>query len=232
MSRLRHACILCALFLLIGTPALADQISIAVPMDSRPSAALLADLARTIARKAGMIPTVIQMRQSGIADALADGRVNAALAEPAAARSGNASNLGPVLQLKLVLLPRASTVLRSIRDLAGKKLAVSRTDASLITTARQLKATPLPAPDTGAAIKLTLAGQADAVLGWERAVLDQMQHNRYPARALGKTIVLASSAPCLLVSRKRPADRARLHDALTHLIRSGELNAEAEKRLK
>jgi len=232
MLRLRTALLLCALLAFLATPAPAGQFTIAVPSDTCPSPALLADLARLLARQAGMTPQVIQMPEAGIAQALDRGAANAALADASLARAAGASNLGQALKLKLVVLPRATTVLRSLRDLAGKTLALPRTDASLLRTAKQLGATPLPTQNTRDAIRLALAGRADAVLGWERVVLAALQKDRYPARALGKPITLAVYAPCLLVAKSGAAQKARLGDVLTNLTRNGALDAEAAKHLQ
>ncbi|MDD3311283.1 transporter substrate-binding domain-containing protein [Pseudodesulfovibrio sp.] len=235
MLRSRTALLLCALLAFLAFPAIpapAGQFTIAVPSDACPSPALLADLARLLLRKAGLTPQVIQMPTAGIGQALANGAAGAALADASLARAAGASNLGPALHLKLVVLPRATTVLRSPRDLGAKTLSLARTDASLLRTARQLGATPLPAQNTGDAIRLALAGRADAVLGWERVVLARLQKNRYPARALGKPITLAAYSPCLLLAKSGAAQRNRLSDALLHLVRSGALDAEASRHLQ
>jgi len=232
MLRLRTAFLVCALLAFLVTPASAGQFIVAVPSDTCPSPALLADLARLLVRQAGMTAQVVQMPEANIAPTLARGAANAALADASLARAAGASNLGPVLKLKLVVLPRASTVLRSVRDLKAKTLSLPRTDASLLRTARQLGATPLPTQNTGDAIRLALAGRADAALGWERVVLARLQKDRYPARALGKPITLAVYAPCLLLAKNSAGLRNRLNDILTSLVRNGDFDDEAAKRLQ
>ncbi|MEF2229377.1 MAG: transporter substrate-binding domain-containing protein [Pseudodesulfovibrio sp.] len=232
MARLRLLPILLGVLLMCASPAPAAGLIVAVPSDGCPSADLLSDLARLVVRKAGLTPQVLRLPLADIPGALGRGQANAALADPSPALRAVADNLGPVVSLKLVLVPRAATVVRSPRDLAGKTLSLYRSDACLSATVRGFGASPLPTPDTGQALRLALAGRADAALGWERTVLAWQQKERYPARALGKPIVLGVHAPCLLLAKGRSADSRRLREALTRLVRSGAVDAEAAKRLQ
>ena len=232
MARLRILAIFFCVLILWPSASPAAGLAVAVPSDGCPSADVLSDLARLILRKAGMTPTVIRMPGADIAGSLSRGSVQAAITEPSAALRPVASNLGPVIELRMVLVPRASTVVRSPRDLAGKTLSAHRTDACLLGVVKQFGATPLPSANTGQALKLALAGRADAALGWERAVLDWQRKDRYPAKALGKQIEIGRYAPCLMLSKSRSDDARLLRDALTRLVRSGAIDDEAAKRLQ
>jgi len=232
MARSRLLPILLGVLLLCSAPALAGRLTVAVPSDGCPSADLMADLARLLVREAGLTPTVLLLPGADIPGALSRGTAHAAMAEPTAQLRPVADNLGAVLSLKMVLVPRATTVVRSPRDLAGKTLSLHRSDSCLMATVRGFGAAPLPTQGTTQALKLALAGRADAVLGWERAVLDSQRRERYPAKALGKAIVIGQHAPCLLLAKGRPDDSRRLREALTRLTRSGAIDDEAAKRLQ
>ena len=216
------ALVLACLLALFAAPAAAEGLRLAVPdlppygEPSPEGAGLFAELARAVAAEAGFEPEVVVLDPEKIVPAMAAGKVEAALLFPGAAIGARAVNLGEILAVDVVAVGRAGTVLRTRRDLAGKRVAVVRScdcDGGL---SRRDGITPLPASNFGRALKLLLAGQVTAAVGPWPAILDSVDRSGRNRRILGKPLVLSRTGAHLFLSSEAatPEYRKRLEAGL------------------
>lgn len=224
--------LVCAL-LLFASPAMAGKLRLAVP-DLPPygkscaegPGGLFAELGRAVAEAAGLEPEIIVLDMERIAPAMAAGKVEAALLFPGPDIGALAENLGRVVAVDIVAVGRAGTVLRTRRDLAGKRVAVVRACRCDGGLSRRDGVTPLPATDFSRALKLLLAGQVGAAVGPRSAILAAVDSANRTRRILGKPLVLSRTGAHLFLSSREasPEMRQRLAKALTRLREKGTLD--------
>ncbi len=229
--------LLAALFcflMLLAAPALAGSLRIAVPslppygyLEGQQPTGLFFDLISAIAKRADFEPDNAILPPDRIVAAMASGKVEAAIMFPDLGIGSVAENLGEVLSMETVVLGRAGTVLRSRKDLPGKRLAMVRDSGCNGGLSKRDGIIPIPVTTYDQALKLLLASQVDGVIGPEPTLLFCAGRNNFPRQALGKPLVLARTDAHLFLSGKAatPEKRLRLRNALAGLQKDGTVAA-------
>ena len=226
------AVVLACLLALLALPAAAGDLRLAVPDlppygdSAKGGTGLFAELAVAVAREAGFEPEIVVLAPERIVPAMDAGKVEAAVLFPGPAIGSRAENLGQILAVDIVAVGRAGTVLRTRRDLAGKRVAVVRNcdcDGGL---SRRDGVTPLPATDFDRALKLLLAGQVTAMVGPWPAILSTVDRSGRTRRILGKPLAISRTGAHLFLSSEAatPESRDRLKKGLERLRKSGALD--------
>lgn len=129
-----------------------------------------------------------------------------------------------------VVMVRADTVLRSLRDLAGKRVATVRGAVYDKGQLHKAGLASIPAEDCAQALKLLLSQRVDGVIGPSSDLTHAIETNRLPKRAFGKTLPLSVEVGTLyLSSAVGPEERKRLVKAVNELMEDGTLSTLVEK---
>ena len=225
--------ILACLLASLAAPAAAAGLRLAVPAlppygEPGPDegTGLFAELAKAVAVEAGFEPEVLVLDPARIVPAMDAGKVEAALVFPGPAIGSRAENLGEVLAVDIVAVGRAGTVLRTRRDLAGKRVAVVGScdcDGGL---SRRDGVVPLPATDFDRSLRLLLAGQVQAAVGPWPAILAAVDRSGRNRKILGKPLPLSRAGAHLFLSSRTatPEMHRQLTRALARLRENGALD--------
>lgn len=225
-------CLLCAL-MLAHPYAHAGDISI-VTLDTLPygntekgkTTGLAYELGDTIIAKAGLSSTNRLVSPSKIVRAFEMGKADMVIMPSDTDIEEAADNIGPVFSTETVILGRAGTVIRSTRDLRGKRVAVVRDSGYDTHAARNDKFIPVSVDSYSRAIKLLLAGQVSAVAGVASAMAQTIRKDAFPAQAFGTPLGLSVSHANLFLSRNVDKNtRSKILAALNALCEDGTINA-------
>lgn len=226
------------ILVLAAAPALAETlriVTIALPpygyVDKGISTGLNYDLANAIAEEAGYTPENIIAPLARTMQDIQTGDADVVIMFPNPTIDAHADNLGLVLPMETVVLGRAGTPLRDIKDLRGKTVATVRGAQYDERISKKNGIILYPTENYAQSLKMLLAERVDAVVGPLLGLYHQAQNDRIPKQALGKPLVLSVARGCLFLSRKAspPDARRKLTEAIRRLTENGTIKALMEK---
>lgn len=133
-----------------------------------------------------------------------------------------AENLGLVLEMETVVLGRADTRFRSLRDVRGKILASVRGARYDARISKKNGMVVYPTESYSQSLKMLMAGRVDGVVGPRLGLFFAAREVGVPAQAFNEPLHLSQTRSCLFLSKRSatPEKRKRLQKALDRL-RSG-----------
>jgi len=189
------------------------------------------ELGNAIATEAGLTPTNSILPFARAMEEIALGKVDAIIMFPNPTIDSCAENLGLVLPMETIILGRAGTPLRSLRDVRGKTLATIRGAKYDDRISKKNGIILYPTDSYSQSLKMLLAKRVDAVVGPKMGLYFTAKRDAIPKRALGAPLVLSVAKGCFFLSNKVSDGqiRQRLIEAIERLKKNGTINALSAK---
>lgn len=229
---------LLAVVLLFAGPVRADNLSLvtlALPpygyVDKGKSMGIAYEWGNAIVREAGFEPRNMLVQLTRGVLEMETGGTDLIIMLPNPAMDKVAVSIGTVAPTENVVIGRAGSVLRSLKDVKGKVLARVR-GAKYPKKAELEDGIIVHGTESyEQSLKLLMAKRVDFVVGPRLGLHHTARLMRLPARSLGDPLVI-SSVPSLLYCSKRtvsPDTRRKLAEALARLRENGTIRSIVEK---
>ncbi len=238
MKRFTKIGILIILMLVLATPVLAEELSI-VTLDLPPyghitngkSGGLCFELGNAIAETAGYVPNnTIAPLARAVRD-IGEGEADLVIMLPNPNIEKTAQSLGIVFSMGTVILGRADSVFRNLRDTRGKRFATVR-GAQYDSRVTKQNGMVLIATDNYAqSLKMLLSKRVDGVVGPLLGLTHAIKLGKFPKQAFGTPLNLSEAPATLYLSKKAAteAKQKRLTKAMSRLSKSGAIQVLLEK---
>lgn len=218
-------------FVMLSGQALAETLNI-VTLDLPPYGyvekgvrmGLNYDLGNELARAAGLEPEnrIVPLAR-GIED-ISSGRADIIIMFPNPEINSYGVNLGEVLPMETVIVGRAGTVLRTLRDVRGKTLATVRGAKYDDRVSKKSGIILYPTDSYEQSLKMLLAGRVDAVIGPNLGLYSTARKMNVPKQALCEPLVLSVAQGCVFVSKLTPAATVEKLKKAIDLIKKEKIN--------
>jgi len=238
MKQIIRIAILVGLLVLFATYAMADVLNIVTLglspygyYDKKNATGLSYEVGNKLAEAAGYTPNnVIAPLARAVSD-IASGDADIVIMLPSPEVNKVAYNLGSVLYIENVIIGRAETPMRSLREVRGKVLATVRGAKYDDRISKANGIATYPTENYAQSLKMLMAKRVDGVVGPQLGIYHAANKLRVPRRAFGKPLVLSTSPARLFLSNMTvtPERVRRLRQALDLLLENGTIKSLLEK---
>lgn len=200
-------------------------------MEDREITGLTYDLANAIVLEAGFeAVNVIGPLTRGIKE-METGDADLVIMLPNEKVTLHAESVGAVFSMEMVVIGRPDSVLRSLRDVRGKKLATVKKAKYDDRISRKSGMVLYPTDTYSQSLKMLLAHRVDFVIGPKLGLQFTAKQLKLPRKALGQPLSLSKNDAVLFLSKKSlsPGLREKLQDALERLQKNGTINSIVRK---
>lgn len=234
--RLIQFLLLCAV-VLTASSALAENlriVTIKLPpygfMEDNTPMGLNYEIGNELARMAGFEPNNRIVPLARGMEEIAAGSADMIIMFPNPKIDANARNLGMILPMETVIVARAGTVVRSLRDVRGKRVASVRGAKYDDRVTKESGIILYPTENYSQSLKMLLAGRVDAIIGPKLGLYFTANKDNIPKQALGKPLVLSIREGSVFISNRTPGSTAqRIARAMAELLKNGKIQQLLDK---
>lgn len=229
-KRLIQILLFCAV-LLATSSAMAETlriVTIALPpygyIDNKTNTGLNYEIGDAIALEAGFVPENNIVPLARGMEEISTGHADMIIMFPNPKINADARNLGMILPMETVIIARAGTVLRSLRDVRGKRVGSVRGAKYDDRVTKESGIILYPTDSYSQSLKMLLAGRVDAIIGPKLGLYYTAKTDNIPKQALGKPLVLSVSEGSVFISNKTPDSVAQqIGRAMSKLMKNGRI---------
>jgi len=177
------------------------------------------ELCNLIAQEAGFEPRNRIVPLARAMEEIATGKADMVLMLPNQKINANARNLGLLLPMETIIIGRADSLYRSLKDVRGKRMATVRDAEYDDRITKQNGIILYPTKDYSQSLKMLLAGRVEAVIGPKLGLHFTAKANNFPKQAFGEPLVLSVAEGSVFISNKTSGDIAKRISAAVNQIK-------------